>query len=116
MFMLIFIYIINIYIYIHTTCMCIYVCVYIYIFLSLSLALSLSVPPNVARSTLPFRSLCWMQQRESEAELFDLTMRRERVDPLRPAPWQRQYAKLGFSCGRGLKVGGVDSNTKKKLL
>ena len=32
-----------------------------------------------------YRSLYWMQQRESEVELFDLTLHRVRVDPLNSA-------------------------------
>ena len=33
------------------------------------------------------RSLYWMQQRECETELFDLTLHRVRVDPLALAAW-----------------------------
>ncbi|CAE7266617.1 mus-41 [Symbiodinium natans] len=44
-------------------------------------------PPSFRRHALrqeQLRSLYWMQQRECETELFDLTLHRVRVDPLTP--------------------------------
>ena len=40
------------------------------------------------------RSLYWMQQRECETELFDLTLHRVRVDPLALAAWTSPYHML----------------------